>query len=89
MFEPWRGCADTIPAAMNALISLNQTSLLTSCPLSSLETDVTMTSSPSRVAKSVSNWEQEIDPSASPYRNDSSESPQVEGNRWSSAGLER
>ena len=89
MFERWMSCADSIPAAINALISPNRSNILTSCPPSSLETDVTTISSPSRIVRSVNNWEQEIDLSANRYRNDPSVSPQEEGNRWNSAGLER
>ena len=70
MFEPWMGCADSIPKAINALITLNRISLLTLSPPPSLETEVTTTSSASRIARNPSNWDRGIHPSASRYRDD-------------------
>ena len=89
MLEPWMGCADPISAAIHALITLNRTSLLTSCHPSSLETETTTTSSPGHVARSVSAWEHALNPSANRYDNDPSKSPWAEGNCWHLRGSER
>ena len=89
-FEPWMGCFySNFRSDRNLDIVLTKKIFQLCARHRSLETDVTKTTSPSSIARSIRNREQEINPSASHYRNDTAETSQEEGDHWHSAGLER